>query len=175
MALRRRFRDSRPYVPDLARATDVRQRDGLADRYAFDTGRSLARPSQCARSLACRAFFSGHTTSVDRKWAQGNKCIRIHFGEKKCAGIPWHLLCGFFGEERFGQRRNRGAGRLGQVGKRYVFFGGAQESPMRNFTGKMILRGAPVYTPLMRSMISLAASSPMMESGRSMSVMRGSR
>ena len=34
---------------------------------------------------------------------------------------------------------------------------------MRNFTGKMILRGAPVYTPLMRSMISLAASSPMME------------
>lgn len=120
-------------------------------------------------------IFSGHTTSVDRKWAQGNKCIRIHFGEKKCAGIPWHLLCDFFGEERFGQRRNRGAGRLGQVGKRYVFFGGAQESPMRNFTGKMILRGAPVYTPLMRSMISLAASSPMMESGRSMSVMRGSR
>lgn len=120
-------------------------------------------------------IFSGHTTSVDRKWAQGNKCIRIHFGEKKCAGIPWHLLCGFFGEERFGQRRNRGAGRLGQVGKRYVFFGGTQESPMRNFTGKMILRGAPVYTPLMRSMISLAASSPMMESGRSMSVMRGSR
>ena len=65
-ALRRRFRDSRPYVPDLARATDVRQRDGLADRYAFDTGRSLARPSQCARSLACRAFFSGAVFPVDR-------------------------------------------------------------------------------------------------------------